>query len=272
MIELFAIAALAGEPPGDAAVGERLAGLAGCPACHTAPAGVPFAGGYPIETKFGTFYGTNLTPDARTGLGAWTYGDFARAMREGEAPEGHGYWPAFPYPSFRRASDEDLGHLWAYLRGLPAVQRENTPHALQGYGAVQRWLWRTLIWQPEKDPPLPEDPVLHRGAELVEGLGHCGECHTPRTRWGRLDPKRPLAGSREPPEPAPNLTSGSGAGGWGHEDWLLFLETGMTPEGDVVGGEMARVVDHGTARLMDADREAMAAWLVVATRAASAAK
>jgi mono/diheme cytochrome c family protein len=269
MVVWVVASALAGEPavlPGDPARGQQLAGLAGCAACHTAPGGAPFAGGYAIETKFGTFYGSNLTPDPATGLGGWSWDDFVEAMRDGRSPEGHGYWPAFPYPSFRYASDTDLRDVWAYLRSLPPVVNEPPSHALDRYGPLDRWLWRTFVWRPGLDAPLPTDPALHRGAELVEGLGHCGECHTPRTSLGRKDPRRPFAGQADPPEPAPSLVKESGAGSWTLDDWVTFFELGMTPAGDVVGGEMARIVEEGTAKLDELDRRAMAAWMVQAVR------
>lgn len=252
------------EPEGDPARGEVLAGLGGCEACHTADEGPPYAGGHRIETAFGTYVGSNLTPDLEHGLGAWTYPKFERAMRHGKRPEGGSYFPAFPYPSFSGLTDADLQDLWAYLGTLPAVDRANAPHEVQG---LRGWrgglgLWRLLYFRPWTSPKEAVSEQQQRGAYLVDVVGHCGECHTPRNGLGALRGRDYLAGAIEPPHPAPNLTTHAwGLGGWSESDMASFLEDGMTPEGDFTGGEMNRVVRQGTAHLSDEDRRAMASWL-----------
>ncbi|MEQ1508054.1 MAG: c-type cytochrome, partial [Myxococcota bacterium] len=127
LLGLAALGLVLDEPAlaADPANGELLAGLAGCGACHTADGGAPYAGGGPIETRFGTFRATNLTPDPEHGLGGWTERDFARAMRDGRAPDGHAYWPVFPYPAFSGLTDADLADLWAYLRTIPPSATPN---------------------------------------------------------------------------------------------------------------------------------------------------
>lgn len=251
----------AGSP--DAAHGETLARLGGCASCHTADDGAPYAGGHEIKTEFGSFYGSNLTPDRDHGLGAWTYDDFERAMRHGIGPDGTRYWPAFPYTSFQRLTDDDLADLWAYLQTLPASDRPEIPHERQA-----RWqlrIWRPLAFRQRGvfEPDADRSEVANRGAYLTEAVAHCGECHTPRGGLGGLKHRAFLAGSDAEPEGGPNLTPHEDAlGAWTHSDWTLFLESGMTPEGDFVGGQMGRVVREGTAKLSEADRAAMATFLM----------
>lgn len=254
----------ADDPPGDASRGEVLAGLGGCAACHTADDGAPYAGGHAVVTRFGTFHGSNLTADPEHGLGRWTYEDFARAMREGRAPDGRAYWPAFPYPAFTGLVDADLADLWAYLRTLPPDPTPEVPHAVRPVydHASSLALWRSFGFRPgpwvAKDPEA--DAAWSRGAYLVRTIGHCGECHTPRGATGVPRRRRELAGSDDPR--APNLTPHpDGLGGWSEADLAEFLVSGTTAEGDVVGGHMGRVVELGTARLDASDRAAIVTFL-----------
>jgi mono/diheme cytochrome c family protein len=262
------VAAAFAEPAGDAVNGELLAALGACPACHTAEhgdgAGAPasMAGGYAIDTKFGTFYGPNLTPDPMHGIGAWSFQDFVVAMRDGRAPGGHRYYPAFPYPSFAAISDSDLADLWAWLRALPASPTPNRPHepkpGVRGQGTLA--LWQSLTrWDRAFEPT--GDPVLDRGAYLGRHVAHCGECHTPRDSLGRLRSRREHWGYDAPPAPAPDITT-TGLAGWTLADVASFLADGMPPDGDATGGEMRRVVRDGTSRLNDADRRAIATWVL----------
>lgn len=250
--------------------GRTLAGLAGCAACHTAEAAddgtepVPYAGGHGVVTDFGTFYGSNLTPEPTHGLGAWTREDFARAMREGLSPDGTRYWPAFPYTSFHGLTDEDVDDLWAFLQSLPANATPDRPHET-GRGRWQLRLWRPLVFgDREVFTSDPEQSVAwNRGAYLVNAVGHCGECHTPRGSIGGLKRRKHLGGAHEGPAAGPNLTPHPDAlGGWSQSDWTTFFELGMTPSGDFVGGEMSRIVEEGTAPLSAEDREAMATYLM----------
>jgi len=252
-------------PQGDPEVGEALAGLAGCLACHTSDDGPPGAGGHALVTRFGTFHGPNITPDPEHGLGAWTFEDFHRAMRRGKRPDGKPYYPSFPYTAYTDLTDEDLHHLWAWLQDLAPVARPDTPHELakgyRGRGLVR--LWRGLAFRkgPFRQGRREPDQVA-RGRYLGDALGHCGECHTPRDGIGRPKTRWALAGSQEPPEPAPNITPHptDGVGAWAVDELEAFLQWGMLPDGDFVGGEMMRVVEEGTAPLSDADRAALIAW------------
>lgn len=248
---------------GDPERGAVLAAVGGCASCHTADGGVPFAGGYRVDTRYGVFVGPNLTPDTTTGLGAWTYADFVRAMREGRAPDGHAYWPAFPYAWYTRMPDDQLRDLWAYLRTLDPVASLDAPHEIKPVYRGGLPLWRSLAFRPG---PLDIDPTwaddVARGAVWVEGIGHCGGCHTPRDGIGRPIARRALSGSDEPPEPAPNLTPADGAlVDWSHGDFVELLDSAMTPDGDVVGGFMGHIVRHGTARLTSQERADIAAYL-----------
>ncbi|WP_284274075.1 c-type cytochrome [Bradyrhizobium iriomotense] len=164
--------------------GQYLVTAANCAACHTRPGGAPFAGGVPFVTPLGTLYSTNITPDPETGIGRWTGEDLRRAMQEGIAPGGRHLFPAFPYPSFTRVSDEDVNAIYAYLRSVEP--QYYTPPA-NGILFRLRWpmaIWNWLFFKSDRfkvDPSQPEE--WNRGAYLVEGLGHCGACHTPRNTF-----------------------------------------------------------------------------------------
>lgn len=241
---------------GDPVRGEVIAGLGACRACHTAEGGEPYAGGYGIATKFGTFYAPNITPDRTTGIGGWSYDDFVHAMRDGRSPRGRPYVAAFPYAAFTRLSDADLADLWAYLVVVPPVNAEERANDV-------RWpydtrlatsVWRTFEFR-------REDPAEDRGAYLATGPGHCGECHTPRNSIGGLRARRELQGNDDPPEPAPDVTA-SALVGWSSSDLVELLTSGMSPDGNVVGGVMYDLVRDGTARLPPSDREALAAYVL----------
>ncbi|MEZ4239509.1 MAG: hypothetical protein R3F59_25800 [Myxococcota bacterium] len=246
---------------GDAEHGALLAGLAGCSACHTeelpsGELGAPYAGGHAIETSFGTFYGSNLTPDPEHGIGAWTEADFVRARRRGRAPDGHRYWPAFPFADFTHLTDADLGDLWAFLRTLPPDPRPNTPHEDTPAG-WKRWGWRVVAFHPARPLP-PVDPALARGQYLVEAVGHCGGCHTERNGLGVPRRDAHLAGSDQEPHGGPNLTpSADGLGSWTTSDFETLFTLGMLPDGDFAGGGMRHVIRDGTALLPEADRDAI---------------
>ncbi|MCA9569541.1 MAG: c-type cytochrome, partial [Myxococcales bacterium] len=224
--------ALAGDP----AIGAALAGLGGCAACHTADGGPPWAGGHAVETPRGTFYGSNLTPDPEHGLGAWGFDDFRRAMREGRAPDGHAYWPAFPYTSFTNLTDEDLGHLWAFLQTLEPVARPDQPHE----GIPPRWQLQVFRWRAFHEGPEP----LDRGAYLGTAVGHCRECHSPRTWIGRIRTRHELEGGHAPFTVAPAIDPEALAG-WSADDLDTLFTLGMSPDGDFPGGGMSRIVDEG---------------------------
>lgn len=270
---LIAIASLSSSAGAETVVerGAYLVTAGGCEACHTVKDGAEedyLAGGRAIETTFGTFYAPNITPDPDTGIGGWSDAQFIRAFREGVAPDGSHYYPAFPYTSYTGVRDEDLLAMKAYLFSVPAVRRENRAHELPWYASFRFVLafWKWWYFQPGPfEPSMDRDDHWNRGAYLVRHLGHCGECHTPRNLLGALDTARELAGNPRGPEgeSVPNITPHreTGLGKWSGSDLSDLLAIGMYPDGDFVGGSMVEVVDLNTARLTADDRRAMIEYL-----------
>jgi mono/diheme cytochrome c family protein len=249
--------------------GEYVFNAAGCLGCHTVPkTGQRLAGGRALKTPFGTFYSPNITPDRETGIGGWTDEDFIRALREGKAPDGTSYFPAFPYTSFTHLTDQDMRDLKAYIDAQPAVSQPNKPHEVSPpFG----WRFLLPVWQAlfldKGDLPdeSARDERWKRGRYLVQAAGHCGECHSPRNFLGGIDNGRMLAGSASGPEgkAVPNITSDpdKGIGKWSEGEIAFMLEIGMQPDGDFVGGGMNEVVDNSTSKLTAEDRAAIAAYL-----------
>lgn len=228
---------------GNAKRGEYLAKAGGCLGCHTETKdkAVPYAGGRELKTPFGTFYGPNITPDPKAGIGKWSEEDFIRAMRHGRRPDGANYFPAFPYPSFTKIRENDLRDLWAYLRTLPPSSQASRPHDL---GFFFRWrplvtIWKWLYFTPGSFTSIAgATDVVNRGAYLVQALGHCGECHTPRNFLGGPKSGRTLAGGKVAGKDVPNLTP-TGLKKWSDRDLQQFLVAGMTPDGDFPSEAMA---------------------------------
>jgi mono/diheme cytochrome c family protein len=256
---------------GDPKRGEYLSKAGGCLGCHTmeeqpgAPKPAAYAGGRALKTPFGTFYGPNITPHPQAGIGRWSEADFMRALREGRRPDGAHYFPAFPYPSFTLIADADLRDLWAYLRTLPPSSRASEPHDL---GFFYRWrfmvgIWKWLFFTPGPlAPDAAKSAPLNRGAYLVRALGHCGECHTPRNFLGGPRRDRRLAGAVSGPEGkgVPNLTPAK-LKKWDDRDLREFLQSGLTPDGDVAAEAMGEVVRNTTSQLTPEDLTAVIAYL-----------
>lgn len=263
--------AYAAETPTLLERGKRIFDASGGCGCHTdyANNGKPMAGGRGIKTPFGTFYGTNITPDPETGIGQWSDNDFIRAMTQGVGPDGQTYAPVFPYTSFSKITKDDLLALKAYLFSLPAVRQENQSHDLFiPFGERLGFsLWQMLFFNPQ---PFQNDPsqsdLWNRGAYLSEAVAHCGECHTPRGLTGTLNEGMVYAGSVDGPEGelAPNITPDeeTGIGEWALSDLADFLKTGFKPNGDDVQGLMGEVIESGYAHLSDEDLEAMATYVM----------
>ncbi|VTU12979.1 Nicotinate dehydrogenase subunit B [Variovorax sp. SRS16] len=245
--------------------GRVLAALGDCAVCHTAPGGVPNAGGRAMETPFGTLHTTNLTPDADTGLGRWSFSAFQRAMREGVSRDGHHLYPAFPYTAFAKTSDDDLQALYAYFMSLPAVRAE-TPKAELKFPFGLRPLmagWNALFHDPSPYQPVAtQSAEWNRGAYLVNGLGHCGACHTPRNAMGAEQGGAAfLSGALVDGWEAPALTSlSSSAVPWNADALYRYLRRGHAPHHGIAGGPMAEVVRE-LAAVPDADIRAMASYL-----------
>jgi mono/diheme cytochrome c family protein len=264
LVPLLAAGSALGQ--GDAKRGEYLAKAGGCVGCHTEEkeGAVPFAGGRALKTPFGTFYGPNITPDKKAGLGGWTEADFMRALREGDRPDGSNYFPAFPYPSFTKITDSDARDLWAYLRTLPPSAKPSHEHDLWFFFG---WRWTVTIWKwffftPGAFASIPGvSDIVNRGAYLVQALGHCGECHTPRNFLGGPKSSRFLAGGKGPDgKYVPNLTP-TELKKQSDKDLKDLLTTGMTPDGDVLAEAMGEVVTNTASKLTPADLDALIAYL-----------
>jgi mono/diheme cytochrome c family protein len=252
----------------DAAVarGAYLAAAAGCDDCHTDSknGGEPYAGGRLLRTTFGPIATPNISPDRATGIGGWDLKDFVRAMRFGIAPDGSHYVPAFPSPSFAKLTDSDLADLKAFLDSLKPVAQPVA--GAQDIALATRARAAIGIAASTSTHPAPatnDSPAVARGRYLVETVGHCGDCHTPLTWLGAPDTDHSLGGARGGLwGGGPNLTpdARTGLGNWSEDDIASLLKDGGTPDGDFVGGAMAEIV-RNTARLTDADRRAIAAYL-----------
>lgn len=274
--------AIAAEGSGDAARGERLFHAGGCASCHAPAEGqgagpVALAGGPPLVTKFGTFHAPNISPDPQAGIGAWSLADFANAMQRGVGPNGEPLYPAFPYTSYARMTPGDVADLHAYLLTLPASDVVAPAHELNFPFNIRRGvgLWQQVFLDPKPVVALPANApdLVKRGQYLVEGPGHCGECHTPRSLngLGGLDDARWLAGGPAPEGDGniPNITPGGAVADWSQSDLVNYFETGFTPDFDSVGGSMV-AVQNNLARLPPEDREAIAAYLKAIPAVASA--
>ncbi len=264
--DLPPVAAAPRTPAELAARGEYLTRAGNCMACHTDRGGAPWAGGRALATPFGTVYAGNLTPDARTGLGAWTDDDFWRALHHGRSRDGRMLYPAFPYTHYTRITRADADAMYAFLRTVPPVDRENTPHALRWPYSTQAALavWRALYFRPgghREEAARGAD--WNRGAYLVQGLGHCSACHSARNAWGASE-VLDLSGGMIPMQAwyAPSLASPAQAGvaQWDDADIVQLLRTGRAPQASTLG-PMAEVVRHSTQHLEDTDLRAMAVFL-----------
>lgn len=248
--------------------GELLALVGDCSACHTAPGGEDYAGGFGLPTPFGTIYSTNITPDPETGIGRWSYEAFARAMREGVDREGNHLYPAFPYDNFTKTRDEDLRALYAYFMSQPAVVSEDKTNELPFPFSFRPALagWKLLYLDQTPFAPDPElDEEQNHGAYLVGSLGHCGACHSPRNGFGAVIVDRAFEGGEAEGWIAPPLGSHSiSPVAWTLDDYADYLFDGWSEAHGIAGGPMTAVADH----LYDADEDdvfAMATWLAVIT-------
>ncbi|OKA17937.1 alcohol dehydrogenase [Pseudomonas versuta] len=253
--------------------GEYLARAGDCVACHTAKDGKPFAGGLPMETPIGLIYSTNITPD-KSGIGAYSFDDFDKAVRHGIAKNGDTLYPAMPYPSYARVTETDMQALYAYfMKGVKPVAQENKavdiPWPLSMRWPLAMWRWTFAPAVADFTPVTGQDPVVSRGAYLVEGLGHCGACHTPRAltmqekALGAGESSAFLSGSA-PLEGwiAKNLRGDhkDGLGSWNEEQLVQFLKTGRSDRSAVFGG-MSDVIVHSMQYMSEADLTAIARYL-----------
>jgi len=248
--------------------GERMFHAGGCASCHAMPKQedkTRLGGGLALKSPFGTFFTPNISPDRKDGIGDWSEANFVTAMWKGTSPDGSHYYPAFPYTSYQHMKLEDLRDLFAYLKTLPAVEGTSHDHDLPFYLKLRRllggWKFLFLDGQPFKpDPAKPEES--NRGAYLVNGPGHCAECHSPRNLLGAIIARQRFAGGPDPEGGdgwVPNITP-AGIGDYSQRDIERILETGDMPNGDSVGGAMAAVVSE-ISKLSAEDRAAIAAYV-----------
>lgn len=253
----------------------------GCMNCHSPDKSKPLAGGLKIATEFGDFYTPNISSDPKFGIGSWTDKDFLRAMRKGISPKKQFYYPAFPFTSYSKLSDEDILNIKTYIMSLPPQAVENKKSVLKSpYNHRSLMLaWRALNFKKhlltdneeavgkyqgsfKRHPNKTES--WNRGAYLVEGALHCTECHTPRNALGGLVAKKWMSGAHfDGKEVASNLTSDleTGKGSWDTSDWETFLSEGETPTGEIVSGDMWQVIKNGTSKLTDSDRTDVIVYL-----------
>jgi mono/diheme cytochrome c family protein len=250
----------------DVANGETVFNAGGCTSCHGV-AGQPrtmLGGGLAMASPFGTFHVPNISPHPQDGIGSWSEADFVTAVTRGTSPARTHYYPAFPYGSYRLATTQDVRDLFAYIKTLPPVAGRIRDHDLRFPFGIRRLVgvWKFLFLD---TTPFMLDPTRsvawNRGAYLVNGLGHCAECHSPRNFLGGIVAAQRFAGGPDPEGKGwvPNITQ-KGLKDWSEPDIAYFLKTGELPDGDTAGGSMARVI-RNTSLLSDADRAAMATYL-----------
>lgn len=253
--------------------GRYLATVGNCVSCHTRPDGEPFSGGVRFETDFGTIYASNITPDPETGIGRWTKAQFLRSMREGLSANGEHLYPTFPYTAFTKVKEHDLNAIFAYLQTVPPV-RYSAPENDVAFPFDQRamiGIWKALYFDQgvyAADPTRSEE--WNRGAYLVQGLTHCGACHTPRNFLGAERQNWALTGATYQDEvqsgnfrhwSAVNLTTAqSGLGSWSLDDIIAYLKNGINRYASVFG-PMVKVIMNSTRHLTQPDVHAIATYL-----------
>jgi mono/diheme cytochrome c family protein len=239
----------------------------GCSSCHAVPNQpdrLKLGGGLAIPSPFGTFYVPNISPDPNDGIGRWTEADFVTAVLKGTSPSGAHYFPAFPYTSYQHAKIEDVRDLFAYLKTLAPVSGKARDHDVPFPFNIRRnvgvWKWLFMDGKPFT-PDGAHSPQWNRGAHLVNSLGHCAECHSPRNFLGGIIAAQRFAGGPNPEGEGwvPNITQ-KGLADWSAKDIAYFLESGQTPDGDSAGGSMVRVIKN-TSQLSAGDREAIAEYV-----------
>lgn len=246
--------------------GRYIAEAADCMPCHTGDPSRPFAGGLPLDTPFGPIYSPNITSDKATGIGSWTFEEFERAVRDGIAPHETFLYPAMPFDSYTKITDDDMKALWAYVATIPPIDEVSQGDALAfpfnvRYGMI---VWREMFFRSTRFAPVAgKSDVWNRGAYLVEALGHCGDCHTPRNLMEATKSNDPLAGAAVDNWYAPSLTTDSlsNLDGWTVDTLAAFFKTGSSKD-TTVFGPMAEVVHDSLSKLNDDDLTALATYLL----------
>lgn len=246
--------------------GEYLARAADCTACHTAPGGPAFGGGYPVSTPFGVIYGSNISADRQFGIGNWSDDEFVAAVRDGVGKNGQQLYPAMPYDAFTKMKRDDVLAIKAYLLAQPAVHQA-TPRTDLAFPFNQRWgmrLWKLFNFSAgELQPDPAKSDQWNRGRYLVEALAHCGTCHTPRTLTMGMDEDNAFAGGDLGGWTAYNITPDqrAGIGSWSQQELVDYLKTGNVAGRASAAGPMAEAIEHSLQYLPDGDLHAMATYL-----------
>ena len=246
--------------------GRYLAVAADCAACHTKPGGKPFAGGVALQTPFGTILGANITPDPEAGIGAWTDDEFVAALRNGRGRGGVRLYPAMPYPAYTKMTREDALAIRAYLQTVqPAPDKVRTNRLPFPFNIRSSLIvWNALNFRPGQLKPDPtQSEAWNRGRYLVDALGHCGTCHTPKTFMGADKQSAYLQGTQLAGWVAPDITGDNrkGIGGWSIEDIASYLKTGANPAA-VATGDMGEEIVHASSNMTDSDLKAIAIYLL----------
>jgi mono/diheme cytochrome c family protein len=245
--------------------GQYLALAGDCIGCHTAEDGADYAGGLGLATPYGTLYSTNITPDEETGIGSYSQDQFFRVLNEGIAADGHRLYPAMPFTSYHLVTRADSDAMYDFFMSLPAVKRENTPNGMAWPFSMRVSLifWDWLYASQESFEPAPgKSEQWNRGAYLVKGLGHCGECHTPRNKLGAMISDQNLSGGNLGVFRAPDIRAKAMRGkGWSTDGLVSYLKHGQSDSG-LAFGDMFTVVSHSTRHLSAADLEAISAYLL----------
>ena len=240
--------------------------LGDCMACHTRPGGAPYAGGAPLRTPFGTLVPPNVTPDPDTGIGRWSWEDFRSALVRGVGHGGVRLYPAMPYPNYAMMAEADIADLWAYMTTIEPVKNAVEANQLPFPFSIRALMigWKLLEFSPEPFRPDPsKSPAWNRGAYLVQGPGHCGTCHTPRTLLGGEDTSASLTGAVLQGWWAPDITASptTGIGGWPKAELVAYLKTGVNAH-TIASGPMAESVAASTSKMTDEDLDAIATHLL----------
>lgn len=252
---------------GDASRGAYLLRLGDCITCHTVKDGPELAGGPALPTPFGTFYGPNITSDHEHGIGGWTLAQFSKAISDGEGPEGNLY-PAFPYQHYTLLSDQEVADLFAALQATPPVATPSKPHEVSFPFNLRPALsgWKNLFFRPARyEADASHSETWNRGRYLVEGPGHCVMCHSPRNLLGAIEAGQELTGNPAGGTggKAPALTVARlEERGYDVASLASALADGFTPDFNVLGGAMGEVIADGTSQWTEADREAVASYLL----------
>jgi len=245
--------------------GQYLAVVADCAACHTKPGGKPFAGGVALKTPFGTLVGPNITPDPDAGIGAWTDDQFVAALHDGRGRGGIRLFPAMPYPAYTKMTREDALAIRAYLQTIAPepdkIEANRLPFPLSI--RFNMAVWNALNFNPGRiEPDSSKSAEWNRGRYLVDALGHCGTCHTPKTLLGADNVSAYLQGGPLQGWFAPNITADSrkGVGGWSIDEIVRYLKTGVSPD-SIATGDMTEEIVHSSSKMTDSDLKTIAVYL-----------